>query len=545
VPKLAVSTYCLVMPDAIVIGSGPAAAAVTLALAARAEVHVTILDVGLCLESRRSEAVEQLSRTEPGSWGQADLDLITEQPAHTSITGLPEKRSFGSDFPFRDVGQLLGVEAGPNTNRSVVSGAYGGFSNVWGSQVMPFTNATFDEWPVSGAEMESHYQAILREIPFSAEADDLAELFPLLSPSLVLPRASERTDYTLERYKTHRSDLQRLGIRIGKARLAFNGPSCVRCGMCMTGCPLGLIYSAAQTFDRLRSASNVSYHPGLLVLKVFEDRDGSVVVTARDLTDGTVQSFRGDRAFIAAGAVGSTRIVANSLHLFDRDIGMGESVQFVLPFVSRRPTSDPRTDPNFTLNQFNLAISLDEVNRDISLLHFYTYNQAFTDGLPALFRNPHADVLLSHALRRISVALGYLPSWASPGIHLRFSPGRDSMSQPETLVSRDKTDWLHNPMLRQVLLRLLKSASRLDLYPVVPKLLFAAGGKSYHFGGSFPHSHSGASLKTSDRLGRVGPWTRVHMVDAAVFPDVAATTFTLTIMANAHRIAQGVLGMEW
>jgi choline dehydrogenase-like flavoprotein len=41
----------------------------------------------------------------------------------------------------------------------------------------------------------------------------------------------------------------------------------------------------------------------------------------------------------------------------------------------------------------------------------------------------------------------------------------------------------------------------------------------------------------SDALGRVGPWERVHVVDAAVFPNVAATTFTLTIMANAYRIA--------
>jgi choline dehydrogenase-like flavoprotein len=35
------------------------------------------------------------------------------------------------------------------------------------------------------------------------------------------------------------------------------------------------------------------------------------------------------------------------------------------------------------------------------------------------------------------------------------------------------------------------------------------------------------------------------MVDAAVFPTVAATTFTLTIMANAHRIASATLELPW
>ena len=46
---------------------------------------------------------------------------------------------------------------------------------------------------------------------------------------------------------------------------------------------------------------------------------------------------------------------------------------------------------------------------------------------------------------------------------------------------------------------------------------------------------------SSDLLGRVGPWRNVHLVDASVFPTVAATTFTLTIMANAHRIATEAL----
>jgi len=37
-------------------------------------------------------------------------------------------------------------------------------------------------------------------------------------------------------------------------------------------------------------------------------------------------------------------------------------------------------------------------------------------------------------------------------------------------------------------------------------------------------------------LGRLGKWENIHLIDASVFPNVPATTFTLTIMANAHRI---------
>ena len=76
---------------------------------------------------------------------------------HPGAGVLPEKRIYGSDFPFRDVGQLDGITALGDANPSVVSGAYGGFSNVWGAQVMPFSEATFDLWPVSLGEMGPHY----------------------------------------------------------------------------------------------------------------------------------------------------------------------------------------------------------------------------------------------------------------------------------------------------------------------------------------------------------------------------------------------------
>jgi choline dehydrogenase-like flavoprotein len=64
----------------------------------------------------------------------------------------------------------------------------------------------------------------------------------------------------------------------------------------------------------------------------------------------------------------------------------------------------------------------------------------------------------------------------------------------------------------------------------------SAAAKSYHFGGSFPHGGRASDLGT-DRLGRLPNWSNIHLIDASVFPTVPATTFTLTIMANAHRIA--------
>ena len=94
-------------------------------------------------------------------------------------------------------------------------------------------------------------------------------------------------------------------------------------------------------------------------------------------------------------------------------------------------------------------------------------------------------------------------------------------------------------MLQGLIRAMVKVAPALDLWPVVPMLSISEGAKSYHFGGSFPHGVSRSAAGT-DVLGRLAAWDRIHLVDASVFPDVPATTFTLTIMANAHRIASEV-----
>jgi choline dehydrogenase-like flavoprotein len=39
-------------------------------------------------------------------------------------------------------------------------------------------------------------------------------------------------------------------------------------------------------------------------------------------------------------------------------------------------------------------------------------------------------------------------------------------------------------------------------------------------------------------VGRLKQWQRIHLVDGSVFPSIPASTFTLTVMANAHRIAE-------
>ncbi|HMK62654.1 MAG TPA: GMC oxidoreductase [Acidimicrobiales bacterium] len=528
------------MSTALIIGSGPAAAGAALALTADPVQQVTVVDVGATLEADLDTSVGRLAATSEDAWSPADVALIGRQPVHAGRGVLPEKRAYGSDFPFRDVGQLDGIAALGDANPSVVSGAYGGFSNVWGAQVMPFSEATFDLWPVSLGEMQPHYRIAMDEMTLAGDDDDLAELFPLFDQVRPLPPPADRTARVLDRYRARRALVRSHGVTLGRARLAFRAEGCTRCGLCMTGCPYGLIYSSAHTFDRLRAEKRIAYRSGLLAVHL-EEVGGEPRALVRHVGTGRVEQLAADRIFVACGGIGTTRLVLGSLGRFDRAVHLQESVQFVVPAVSRSPVRDPRRTQDFTLNQFNLLYDATGQGVDLCQVHFYEYNPAFLASLPAPLRHPKAGPLTGGLLRRISVGLGYVPGWAAPSVEVvarRAGEGKERL--PALEIGREGSDrW--PPMLRDLVWAMLRVAPALDLWPVVPMISLSAAAKSYHFGASFPHDRA-RTATTTDRRGRLAAWDNIHLVDASVFPVVPATTFTLTIMANAHRIVSETLG---
>ncbi len=330
------------MPTSLIIGSGPGAAGAALALTADPSQQVTVIDVGGTLEPDLQSALQRLATTDEERWSPTDVESISHQPVPTRPGGLPQKRAFGSDFPFRDVGQLAGIEPLGSANPSVVSGAYGGFSNIWGAQIMPFSKRTFDRWPITWIDMEPHYHTALSEMTLAGEEDDLNELFPLMATARPLPPSADRTERVLGRYRARRALVRSHGITLGRARLAFRSDECTRCGLCMTGCPHELIYSSSHTFDRLRAEKRITYRPDMLAVHL-DEVDGEPHVLARSTTSGRVERVSADRIFVACGGMGTARLVLGSLGYFDRAVYLQESVQFVMPTMSRHPVPDPRS----------------------------------------------------------------------------------------------------------------------------------------------------------------------------------------------------------
>jgi choline dehydrogenase-like flavoprotein len=134
---------------------------------------------------------------------------------------------------------------------------------------------------------------------------------------------------------------------------------------------------------------------------------------------------------------------------------------------------------------------------------------------------------------RLLLMQGFIHSAESSHIlaTLRKNPADDK----DTLRLQAEVNPGTKAVVRRIVRKLLGQARRLGAVPLPMLLQMGKPGRSFHAGGSFPMRANPGAFE-SDTCGRPTGLRRVHAVDATVLPSVPATTITLTVMANAHRI---------
>jgi choline dehydrogenase-like flavoprotein len=517
-----------------VIGSGPSGVACARALADSGR-PVTILDAGHVLEAERESARSQLAR-------QDRYDAIAREktlgPGVVSEQGaVPRKLAFGSDYPYRKAPGAANVAQSAGL---CVEGSYacGGLSNVWGGAILPYRQSDIADWPISAEELQPFYARVAKFLPVAAEPDDLEHLFPLPSDHSASLRCGAQSERFRRALDDNRARLNGAGVYFGASRLAVEAQGargqapCIYCGQCLHGCPRELIYTSRRGLSDLCSRGGVVYRSGVVV-KSMEERVDGVIIHAIAF-DGTPCRFEAKRVFLAAGPLHSTEILLRSLRLYDHTVYLRDSQYFLFPLLQFAGVKDIRAERQHTLAQTFMEVMDTGLGDKTIHLQIYGYNDHISrlldEKLGRFRRFCPSDALLG----RLLLVQGYLHSSLSARI-------------ATTLHSCGKSDELRltrveNPQTKPKILRLLAKLARLSwpmrAFPVAPLLRIAEAGRGFHFGGSFPMAHAPGPGQT-DLLGRPFGLQRLHVVDATIFPSIAATTITYTAMANAYRIGAG------
>ncbi len=502
----------------LVIGSGPAGISVATALLARGR-QVLMLDGGAVLEPDRAAARDRLAGLAPAVWTSADR-TAWQEPQYATPPG--QVRRFGSDFAMEPAAATFAEGAGDFALRA--SRAVGGLSNLWGSALLPYRATDMAGWPVSVDDLAPHYRAVAGFLPVAGRSDDLQVLFPALDMQGRSPLdPSPQAGVLLKRLDRAKTRLAGLGITAGQSRQAV-APGCRACGMCLHGCPWGLIWSARAAVEGLRSHPGFSYRPGAVVTAFAETATGVTLTLAGGDT------LTGTRAFLAAGVLESARILLASQPARPEVILRDSQHGFLPALHLWRPDRRPDRGPFHTLPQ--AFAELDDRRISPFLVHaqIYTWNEFFERDLIAGYgrRLPGSAPLWRALARRLIVAQIFLHSDHSASVSLRLAAdGR--------LTARVVQNPATAAVFAAATTRIAAGLRHAGLAPLTFARRTGAVGSSFHAGSTLPMAHS-PDARQSDTLGRPQGLARVHLVDASVLPAIPATTITLPVMANAHRI---------
>jgi choline dehydrogenase-like flavoprotein len=524
-----------------VIGSGPAGVACATALL-ESGAEVTMLDAGLELEPDRRRRLVDLQSVAFPSWNEALLGVLREG-VEVSTRGIPLKLVYGSDFPYRDpIGQPMttdGVHAKPSFAR-------GGLSNVWGASVLPYRTEDMSDWPISAQDLAPHYRAALKLMPFSARHDGLEEHFPLHHDQPGMLASSKQAAALLRDLELNKPALLSRGISFGTSRLALQAevsggkPGCVYCGKCLYGCPYELIYNSSQSLDQLNAHRSFTYRSGVVVERL-KEIGSQVEISGRAAGDRDAFQVRADKVFVACGVFPTARIMLASLDAYDQPIQAIDNCYFLLPLVRYRSSTDVQEEPLYTVAQVFIEVLDEAIGPHTAHLQLYTYNELFGKELSRMLGPLDRlvpDRLRRSLLGRLLLIQGYLHSDLSARIQLTLR--RETSGRPPTLELSGLQNARTRPALAALGRRLWAERNAMRAIPVSPAMRVGEPGRGYHTGGTFPMRRNPGAFEV-DLQGRPTGFSRVHLVDASVFPSLPATTITLSVMANAHRIGSVAL----
>jgi choline dehydrogenase-like flavoprotein len=522
----------------IVVGSGPAGVAAAQALCGAGH-SVTVMDAGDKIEAGRMDVFDTLAQLEPEEWS-PELVRPARDAFPVDIRHIPLKPAYGSLFPYALDDPDLPIKC--ENAETLPSLAYGGLSNSWGASILPFRQSDIEDWPISLAELEPHYKAVLRFVPIAAEHDELSEILPLYTDSPAALRHGPQTQMLLGHLRRHIAALRTAGFNFGASRLAVvasagHPQACRYSGMCLYGCPYGSIYNASQTLDKLVRADSLDYRGGIYVDRLTEGHDSVAIDFHQRGRPGERGRLTASRVFVACGSVSSTRLILDSMGHARFSRRLQDSQYFIAPMLTARAAPVSVATQGNTLAQVFVELEDARISRHTMHLQLYGYNDLMLSALAQ--RLPlgrwRLERILRPALGRLVVIQGYLHSRESPGLMMHCEGERIR------IVGENGT--AITARVRALVRHLAANGRPLGMLPIPGLVQIGRPGKSNHVGGSLPMRREPGKLET-DTLGRPTGYNRVHVVDASVLPSVPATTVTISVMANAHRIATAAVKMD-
>ncbi|MBS0340806.1 MAG: GMC family oxidoreductase [Proteobacteria bacterium] len=536
------------MPEAapfIVVGSG-ASATVAASCLLDAGHRVLMLDSG-DVDGRYAGLVperpfDELRRTD----AQQHRYLLGEDYEGIDLgnTGPLAQATAPRRFVFRRAMERL--RSGGDSFAAIESLARGGLAEAWGAGAFPFTPHELRCAGLDPAEMAPHYEAVARLIGISGGNDDLAPWCGALSPLQPALAPDHNAAALLSTYARRKPRIEELGMRLGRPMLAvLSQPLGARRranpmhGLDFWSNAGSSVFRPSVLLDDLKARPGFDYRPQVLVTRFDELEAGGVRVTGRDLQGGGSVEFLGERLILGAGALGSTRIALRSL---DRH---GQPVPFVcnehayIPSVRWGGLGKGAARHTYALAQLTAMLDPSGDQQHLVQAQFFSFTGMLLARLLKDSPLDYRDSLkIFQALATSFVILG-VQHEDLPGAGKHLALRQAAAPEDDVLDIHWRPGATEQAAQRAAEKVFCKALRVLRCWPL--RVIHPGAGASIHYAGTLPPSDEERPL-TLDRSGRLRGTRNVYVCDGAGLAYLPAKGPTLTLMANARRIASRLIG---
>lgn len=513
-------------------GTGASAAAAALELQDK---NLLILDVGL-KPDKNIELNENIFDLRKNDNGQHDylIGKNFESLANIEATDLVSvklKAPYVS-YVINDSARYLKIET--DNFFPYISFAHGGLANAWGAGAYIYTDYDLRDFPIKNADLEPFYEKLTEHIGVSGKDDDLT---PFFGSSKYLQKELDlglNARHLLQSYRKRKKYFRERGITIGRSRLAVltqekNGRK--PCNYENTGyftCNIPYIYTPAVTFDRLRTKTNITLSEGFLV-ETFAEQEKAVVIKTKEIKTGKTVLFKGKKLLLAAGTIGTAKIVLSSFNDYSSSLPILDNPFSVTPFVDIRAVGSPVDRFGYEGVLLNLIyegpLSPHRVQGSISSYISPLRGDVFFDFPLSIKGNL---VCARYILPALTVLLLFYPDFPKANNYLKLVD-KDTLHIHYTDVTKFGAVEKH----------IIRSFYRAGFFSAPFLSRFMLPGKSIHYAGTIPMRREERKYFV-DRDCRLDRTANVYIIDGSVFPALPAKNLTFTLMANAMRAAHKI-----
>jgi choline dehydrogenase-like flavoprotein len=525
--------------DAIVVGSGASGVHAAFPLV-EAGLRVVMLDVGhedLAYERLIPPAPFADIRRSDGNQHRYFLGDRLEGVS-TGATDAGPQITPPRAYVLKD-SQRLGPKRARNFE-PLESFALGGLARAWGAVAFPFLDVELSRCGLPAAELLEHYEIIARRIGISGQSND--DLCPVrgrlaaLQPPL---RLDHNAAAILDRYAGVRKRSLQEGWYLGPSVLAAlsealgdRQPNSYG-DMDFWSNHGRSVYRPNITLEQLRARPNFIYRPGFLVSGFSETGGEAVSVTGSMLEDNTQETLKARSLVLAAGSLGTTRLVLRSLGMYDRPVPFACNPHTYMPCLHYRGLALFHAERCHSLAQLTMIYDPTRNGEHLVQAQMYSYRSLHLFRLLKEAPLPHRE-----GLRVMRELAPHFVIWviqhedvATSRKYCVLRRGRAPADETLEIEYGDSAE--EHARRDQHEKRIAGFVRRLGCLPL--KRVHAIHGSSVHYAGQFPMTREDRPL-TTEPSGRLRGTRAVYLADGAAFAYLPAKGPTLTLMANANRI---------